>query len=134
VVDRLGEGLCEIAPRHLPSGVTERGGRAVLFVPPVDYEGLLETMFDMIRQHASAEAAVIVRLFDVLTTVLCCERDPARIAALDRLAKTVLGDALRDIPAERDRNDVQARYVRLLAVRRLGARALLESNGKEEAG
>ena len=69
VIDRLGEALCDIAPLHLPTGVYERDGSPVLVVRAVDYDGLTDTMFHMIRQNARGKPAVLIRLLDVLTTV-----------------------------------------------------------------
>ena len=34
VLDRLGAALCDVAPLHLPSGVSLREGRLALVVPP----------------------------------------------------------------------------------------------------
>jgi uncharacterized membrane protein len=76
VIDRLGEALCDIAPLHLPTGIYERDGSLVLVVRAVDYDGLADTMFHMIRQNARGKPAVLIRLLDVLTAVLSCERNP----------------------------------------------------------
>ena len=61
VLERLGAALCELAPRHLPTGVSERAGRACLVLPSVDYDGLVDAMFHMIRQNAAGSAAVLIR-------------------------------------------------------------------------
>src|SRR6185312_394646 len=39
VLDRLGSALCKLSDTQLSNGVTERGGRAVLVVPVLDYAG-----------------------------------------------------------------------------------------------
>ncbi len=68
VLDRLGAALCEVAPRHLPGGAVVRAGRAALRRRRVvDYDGLCDAMFHMIRQYAAAGSpAVLIRLLETL--------------------------------------------------------------------
>ncbi len=110
VLDRLGAALCDLVPVHLASGVFLRDGRAVLVVPAVDYDGVTDTMFHMIRQNAAGSTAVLTRMLEVLGVVAGCERDPARLAALQRHAGLVLEDAERTIPNAADLADVRRRY------------------------
>ena len=58
VLDRLGAALCDVATAKLPNGVVAREGRAVLVIPAVDYDGLVDGMFHLIRQNAAGSAAV----------------------------------------------------------------------------
>ncbi len=92
VLDRLGASLCEVAPRHLPGGAVLRGGRAVLRRRrPVDYDGLCDSMFHMIRQYAAAGSpAVLIRLLETLARVAEVETRPERRAALRRHADLAL--------------------------------------------
>lgn len=110
VLERLGAALCEVAPRHLPSGVSIRDGRVVLVVPRVDYDGLTDTMFHMIRQNADGSPAVLIRILEVLTAVVSCECRPERIASLQRHADLVLGDAERSVATPADLDDLRKRY------------------------
>ena len=59
VLDRLGASLCDVARVHLRTGVFERDSRVVLQVPAVDYAGLVDGMFHMIRQNAGGSVAVL---------------------------------------------------------------------------
>ena len=79
VLDRLGAALCDIVPLHLPTGVSIGGGGPVLVVPSVDYGGLVDAMFHLIRQNAADSPAVLIRMQEVLSAVAGCERDPARV-------------------------------------------------------
>lgn len=115
VLDRLGASLCELVPLHLPTGVTLRNTRPVLVVPPVDYDGLTDAMFHMIRQNAAGSAAVLARMLEVLAVVASCERDPARRPALRRHARLVMGDAERDVKTPDDLDDIRSRYTAFLA-------------------
>ena len=91
VLDRLGAALCEVAPRHLPGDAILRDGRAVLRRRAVDYDGLCDAMFHMIRQYAAAGSpAVLIRLLETLARAAAVETRPERRAALRRHADLAL--------------------------------------------
>jgi uncharacterized membrane protein len=117
VLDRLGAALCDLVRRHLSLGVTLSDGRPALVVPGVDYGGLTDAMFHMIRQNAAGTAPVLIRQIEVLTAVIACERHPARQAELQRHADLVLGDAERDIATPADLEDIRRRHVRFDTIR-----------------
>ncbi len=129
VLDRLGAALCDAVPLHLASGVSLHGGRAVLVVPAVDYGGLTDAMFHMLRQNANGSTAVLAHQLDVLTAVAGCERDPARLVELTRHADLVLNDAERDISTSADLEDVRVRHRRFVAVRQHGALSVSQGDG-----
>ena len=115
VLDRLGGALCDVASRHLPTGITLRGGTPALMVPAIDYDGLVDAMFHMIRQNAAGSVAVLARLIEVLTAVAGCERRGDRLRTLRRHADLVLTDAGRDVANDRDLADVRLRHDRFVA-------------------
>ncbi len=127
-LDRLGAALCELAPLTLPTGTCVRHGRCVLVVPVVDYDGLVDAMFHLIRQNAAGSAAVLIRMVEVLTSVASCERDPVRSEALGRHADLILGDAERDVETPADLRDVRARHARFVAVRAQGAHGFIAAS------
>ena len=120
VLDNLGAALCNLVPRHLPTGVTQREGRATLFVPAVDYDGLVDAMFHMIRQNASGSAAVLIHLIEVLTAVASAERNPARLRALQRHADLVRADAEHALSSASDLADLRRRHAAFGAMRETG--------------
>ncbi len=120
VLDRLGAALCDAVPLHLTTGVTLRDGQPALVRPSVDYDGLTDSMFHMIRQNAAGSPAVLIRMLEVLTAVAGYERDPQRLAALQRHADLVLGDADRDIGTPADLADTRQRHRRFVLVREHG--------------
>ena len=123
VLDRLGASLCDAVPLHLATGVTLRNGRPVLVRPGIDYDGLVDSMFHLIRQNAAGSAAVLIRMLEVLVSVAGCERDPLRLAVLQRHADLIRGDAERDISTPSDLDDLRQRHCRFVAVRQHGALA-----------
>ncbi len=120
VLDNLGAALCDLVPRHLPTGVTQREGRTALFVPAVDYDGLTDAMFHMIRQNASGSAAVLIRLTEVLTAVASAERNPVRLQALQRHADLVRTDAEHGLSSASDLADLRRRHAAFVAMRETG--------------
>ena len=117
VLDRLGAFLCDIVGRHLPNGVGLRDGKTSLVVRGVDYDGLVDAMFPMIRQNAASSVAMLIRMLDVLTAVVSCEPRPDRHATLARHAKLVADDARRSIGNSSDLQDLLASLRRFEAVR-----------------
>ena len=109
VLDRLGAALCEVATKKLPNGVWVRAGRVVMVMPTVDYDGLTDTMFHLIRQNASTSATVLIRMLEVIRSIMSCERDPIRLTALERHADMVMGDAEKSISTPEDLADIRAR-------------------------
>ncbi|MEO7337482.1 MAG: DUF2254 domain-containing protein [Caldimonas sp.] len=120
VIDRMAAALCEIAPLTFPSGVHERDGRIVLVVPSIDYDGLIDTMFHMIRQSARGISPVLIRIVEVLTAVATCERDPVRLRALERHVGLVLDDSRRDVHTPDDLRDIWERRRRFGVARAAG--------------
>lgn len=112
VVDRLGAALCDLVPLRFPSGVLMRDDRLALVVPNIDYDGLADAMFHMIRQNSAGSAAVLIRLLEVLTSIVSCERNPIRIQTLQRHADLVLSDAERDVTTPPDLQDIRNRHLR----------------------
>lgn len=119
VLDRLGAALCEIVPRYLPTGVFLKDGRVALAVSSVQYDGLLDAMFHMIRQSASG-AAVLIRMLDVLSAVVGVEREPERMLHLQRHADLIAGDAERKISTPADLADIRSRHATFTAIREYG--------------
>jgi uncharacterized membrane protein len=115
VLDRLGAALCDMAGRHLPTGLWTHEGRTCLLVPSVDYDGLADAMFHTIRQDAAGSTTVVIRMIDVLAAVAACETRGDRRAALGQHAKLIVEDARRDIPNSSDLQDVLRRFDRFEA-------------------
>ncbi|TXN73988.1 DUF2254 domain-containing protein [Methylobacterium sp. WL18] len=116
VVDHLGDALCRVASRHLPTGAVVRDGKVVLVVPVSDYDGLCDAMFHMIRQNAAGSMYVLARMLDVLTRVAEVERLTDRTDELARHADLVLAAARRDVADPHDLADLEARHARFVAM------------------
>ncbi len=115
VLDRLGATLAGLAGRHLPDGVFPRDGTVRLVRPATDYAGLADAMFHMLRQAASGQPAVMIRMLEVLAAVAAVEPDSGRRAVLARHADLAAAAALRgtrDASARRAIRDRLASVIR----------------------
>jgi uncharacterized membrane protein len=120
VLDRLGASLCDLAPLYLPTGLVLRDAQIVLSVPSVTYDGLVDMMFNMIRQNASQSPAVLIGLIEVLTAVASCDRDPARLQTLLGHADLVRADAETGFSSKGDLKDLLDRYAKFVAMMQTG--------------
>jgi uncharacterized membrane protein len=106
---------CGAPQRHSPAGRPARARHA---------DGQLRRpdryMFHLIRQNAAGSVTVLIRMLEVLTATLGCERDPARLATLQRHADLVLGDAEQSISTPADLAELRARHARFGAIRQNG--------------
>lgn len=116
VLDRLAAALCVISGLPLPTGVVERKGRIVFQRNTTTYDGLIDAMFNTIRQSAKGSSSVLIHLVDVLTRVAECEKSPERREYLQRHAHLVLEDGARTIENASDADTLRRRGERLLAV------------------
>lgn len=113
VIDRLGASLCEIARLYFPSGVIARQGQVVLVVPVTDYAGLVDTMFNMIRQSAAGNAAVLIRMLEIIDAIASCEKLPDRCQVLRRHARSIWDDSRRTILNHDDLSQIEGRLARV---------------------
>ncbi|MGE4243250.1 DUF2254 domain-containing protein [Ramlibacter sp.] len=114
VLDRLGSSLCDIVGRNLPNGVWPGEKNVYLVVPAVDYDGLTDAMFHMIRQNAAGSPAVLIRMMEVLVAVASCEPRGDRRATLARHARLVFEDARRTFGNPSDLGDLEQSLARFL--------------------
>ncbi|MDX6805679.1 DUF2254 domain-containing protein [Terrihabitans rhizophilus] len=110
VVERLGDTLCQIAGRHLPTGMVRRGDTVSLLQRVSDYQGICDAMFDIIRQNASGSAFVLIRLLEVLTMVCEVEDEPARRQCIREHAELALEEGLRSLQDRDARADLEERW------------------------
>jgi uncharacterized membrane protein len=69
-IDRLAAVLCVLAGRVLPSRyLRDQEGRVRLVTDPYTYRGVVEAAFNQIRQAASGNLAVVLRLLEAAATV-----------------------------------------------------------------
>jgi uncharacterized membrane protein len=110
-IDRLGEALCRLAERALPSsGRYDDSGQLRVVAYPFSFADATEAAFDQIRQYGRSSTAVTIRLLEVIAAVAAYTSREEDRAALLQQANMVKRGSQKAIPEERDRQEVEARY------------------------
>jgi uncharacterized membrane protein len=110
-IDRLGEALCQLAERVLPSPSRyDADGRLRVVVHPVTFAGVTDAAFNQIRQYGRGSAAVTIRLLEAIAGVAAHAFREEDRAALLQQARMIKRGSEEAIPEERDRKDVEAWY------------------------
>jgi uncharacterized membrane protein len=73
-------------------------------------------MFQMIRQNATGNPAVLIRMLQVLSAVAGCERQPERLKILQAHADLVLEDAERAVATSADLADTRKAHGKFLEI------------------
>jgi uncharacterized membrane protein len=115
VLDRLGAALSGLAGRHLPPAVLLRDDAVVLHRRVTTYVGLSDAMFHMIRQAGAGQAAVLIRLVEVIDQALDVEADRARRAHLLHHVRLAAGAGREGIADAAGKADLEARVGATLA-------------------
>jgi uncharacterized membrane protein len=114
-IDWLSAGLSRVSSRTLTEGVyRDREGRIRLIEADPSYARIINRSFDKIRQAALGMPAVIIRMLDALATICENADSPERHLVLLRQAEAILRSAERSVPEPNDREDIEARYRRLI--------------------
>lgn len=113
-LDWLGAALGRIAQRSFPPTCLSDGdGRVRLIARQSDFEGVVDAAFVAIRQAARENAAVTIRLLEVLATI--ARESPAEHRrVLLKHAQLTMKESERAFPEEQDRADARARYEALV--------------------
>lgn len=110
-IDRLGASLAKLAGRVVPSGFRYDDDNRLRVVTDVDsFKGILNAAFDQIRQNSCNNAAVTIRLLEIIREIARHVRRQAHRAALLRQAE-MIERASRGLREEEDRKDVQGRFL-----------------------
>jgi uncharacterized membrane protein len=110
-IDRLGEALCHLAERTLPSPSRfDDDGRLRVVAHPVTFAGMTDAAFDQIRQYGRRSTAVTIRLLEAIAGIAAHVSREEDRAALLHQARMIQRGSQAAIHEERDREDVEARY------------------------
>ena len=110
-IDRLGASLAKLAERITPSGFRYDEENYLRIVTDVDtFKGILNAAFDQIRQNGRANAAVTIRLLEIIREIGFHVHRHSHRAALLRQADMIERASRCALPEEEDRKDVQGRY------------------------
>lgn len=110
-VDRLGEALCTLAGRKMPSPFRyDDAGRLRAVTDVSTIPGIVDSAFHQIRQASRGNAAVTFRLLETIAEVAGRTRHPSFLAALLRHAGLIYDNSQVTISDPTDRNEAGDRY------------------------
>jgi uncharacterized membrane protein len=110
-IDRLGEALCRLCQRSVPSPYRyDEEKRLRVIAPPATFGSIADAAFNQVRQYGRSSAAVLIRMLETLAVVANHARREEDRAALERHAKLVHRASAQGLPEEADRADVEQRY------------------------
>jgi uncharacterized membrane protein len=115
VIDRLGAALCCMAGHKLRNGIHKRDGHLAVVVPTVNYAGLVEAMFELIRQNARGQPVIFNKLLATLEAGALCDRVPHRLSALRSAADRILATAEETVSFRFDLDSVRTQHARVIA-------------------
>jgi uncharacterized membrane protein len=110
-IDRIGQGLSQLARRHIPSAVrTSDDGQVRVVTEPQDFAGLLEAAFEPIALFGGSNPAIAERLFLTLAQLAQAARRDEDRQAIRRMADFVWEAAAKEIGHERHRERLARRH------------------------
>jgi uncharacterized membrane protein len=114
-IDHLGAGLSQLAQRCIPSPLRGRDGQLRVVTPRMDFRAVLARAVDPIREAGRHDAAVLVRLLDILREVGSLTHDHEHRDAIRREGWTIVRASGRGIDGEEERERVAAAHASMLA-------------------
>lgn len=131
-IDHLGSAMALLARRRMPrTAHRDEDGRLRVVTEANTFAGAMDAAFNSIRQNSAHNAAVTIRMLEVLQAVAVFTRTEARKASVRLHADMILRAAERNLPEERDRADVRERHHEL--TRMLGRPGRDENSTRAES-
>lgn len=114
-IDWLSAVLCKIGPHDLRAADRwDKNGKLRVYGDAITFAGILDAAFDQIRQNAQPHPSVSIRLLEALATIAARIDRPARRRSVRCQADMTYAGAMAQEPQEKDREDLEARYRRVV--------------------
>ncbi|HEY1067251.1 MAG TPA: DUF2254 domain-containing protein [Pirellulales bacterium] len=114
-IDRLGSALHRLARRPMRAELRrDKSGRLLAAVPPLEYDDVVDTAFNAIRQYGRASPAVLIRLLETIAVAASAAERPEQLAALRRQADMIARSVREAIYEEEDQTTVAEFHHRAL--------------------
>ena len=114
-IDYLGEVLGRLARRDFPGALRSDGQHLRVLVRVCDFGAYVRLAFDLVRESARGNPAVLRRLLRAIALAASQVRDPTRLAVLRQQATLLLACAEATLSTEYEREQVRACYQELCA-------------------
>lgn len=115
-VDNLSSVLCFLATAKFPSSFRfDKDSNLRVIAANVSFSGMLNAAFNQIRQNASGNPAVLIRLLEALITIDKFSTKKDHKVDINRHASMVLNIAEQTFNEPKDLNDLKKRYEMLIS-------------------
>ncbi len=109
-IDRLGEALCQLAEREIPSPLRyDDQGHLRVIAHRASFRAVVDAAFHQIRQYGASSPAILTRLLETMTTVAGQAQRPEDRSALMHHAALTWRAAQRSVADEADLADIRER-------------------------
>lgn len=109
-IDQLGAALTMLAERNLPESIYRDDQNKVrVVIPGYTYAGITDAAFNQIRQHGGKDAAVTIRLLDIINAMAGRKLPDSLCRELLRHAR-LIQDGKEQLSHPADREEVAERY------------------------
>lgn len=116
-VNELGEALCRLAERELPSSYRYDDERQLRVVTgALTFRNMVDVSFDKLRNYARDSTAVTLRMMEVIAIIMKRTHTRSQREVLLRQADMLLRGSEQGLPEENDRAEVAARYQDVLRI------------------
>lgn len=114
-IDNLTSIMCYLAEAKFPSKYRfDEGGNLRVIADTLDFEGILDTAFNQIRQFSDDSPAVIIKMMEALTTIYEFTSKESHKKAVIRHAEMVFSSGKQNFEEKNDIDDLTERAAKIL--------------------
>jgi len=114
-LDKLTANISELAGNRFPSGFRfDDEGQLRMILRPLTFEGMVNAAFNQVRQYATENPSVLIRLMESLFTIKKFTQDNARLAILRKHADMCMRAGEDAFSEPEDIKDLRRRYDQFL--------------------
>ena len=107
--------MCYLAEAKFPAKYRyDEEGNLRIIADALDFEGILDTAFNQIRQFSEDSPAVIIRMMEALTTIHEFTSRESHKNAVIRHAEMVLSSGKQNMKEQNDIDDLTGRAAKIL--------------------
>ncbi len=114
-IDNLSAIMCYLAQVKLPSKYRfDEEKNLRIIANTLDFEGILDSAFNQIRQFSGGSPAIIIRLMEALTTIYAFTNSESHKNAVIKHAEMVFNTGKKNIDEKNDIDDLTKRAIKIL--------------------
>lgn len=110
-IDEISAGLARIMQRHMPPRcLADDNGKVRVILDVTTFEGIVNSAFDQIRQHAVNNPAISIKLLQSISAILVFARNKEQRDALFHQARMMFNMAMAGHITDEDKLDIEKHF------------------------